>query len=87
MLLVGDTGFEPVTSSVSGQILWLGMRGSVASGACGGSPMSALCELVGRQFGRQRIGCRSLSHRARTRFVAQQRTRQENLGESRDSAN
>ena len=39
--LVGDTGFEPVTSSVSGQNLCLGMAASVASVACARSPMSA----------------------------------------------
>jgi hypothetical protein len=50
---VGDTGFEPVTSSVSvtlmdprtpsvsGQNFCLGMRASVASGACAGSLMFA----------------------------------------------
>jgi hypothetical protein len=40
-LLVGDTGFEPVTSSVSGQNLSLGIHGSLASGACAGSLMFA----------------------------------------------
>jgi hypothetical protein len=40
MLLVGDTGFELVTSSVSGQNLCLGMRAGVASAACGRSLMS-----------------------------------------------
>jgi hypothetical protein len=35
------TGFEPVTSSVSGQRLCVGMRASVGSGASAGSPMSA----------------------------------------------
>jgi hypothetical protein len=39
--LVGDTGFEPVTSSVSGQNLCLGTRGSGVPGACAGSLMSA----------------------------------------------
>jgi len=38
---VGDAGFEPVTSSVSGQNLCVGMRASVGPGACAGSPMSA----------------------------------------------
>ena len=38
---MGDTGFEPVTSSVSGQNLCLEMRGSGVSGACAGSLMSA----------------------------------------------
>ena len=38
---MGDTGFEPVTSSVSGQNLCLGMRGSGGPGACAGSLMSA----------------------------------------------
>jgi hypothetical protein len=37
---VGDTGFELVTSSVSGQNLCLGMRAGVASAACGRSLMS-----------------------------------------------
>ena len=41
MMLVGDTGFEPVTSSMSGQNRCLGMRMSVASAACGGSLMVA----------------------------------------------
>jgi hypothetical protein len=40
-VLVGDTGFEPVTSSVSGQNPCVGTRANVASGACGGSPMYA----------------------------------------------
>jgi hypothetical protein len=40
-VLVGDTGFEPVTSSVSGQNRCLGMGMSVASGECGGSLMFA----------------------------------------------
>jgi hypothetical protein len=35
------TGFEPVTSSVSGQNRCLGMGMSVASAACGGSLMFA----------------------------------------------
>ena len=56
MLLVGDTGFEPVTSSVSGQNICLGMRISVASGACVGRLYSPLCGLVGLQFGRLRSG-------------------------------
>jgi hypothetical protein len=51
--LVGDIGFEPVTSSVSGQHLCVGMRASVGSGACAGSPRSATVRVVGRQFGRQ----------------------------------
>jgi hypothetical protein len=38
---VGDTGFEPVTSSVSGQKPCLGMRISVAAAACRPSPMFA----------------------------------------------
>ena len=38
-MLVGDTGFEPVTSSVSGQNLCSEMRTSMAFGACAGSPM------------------------------------------------
>jgi hypothetical protein len=40
-MLVGDTGFEPVTSSVSGQNPCVGMQASVASEACARSPMSA----------------------------------------------
>ncbi len=40
--LVGDTGFEPVTSSVSGQNLCLGVRASMAHGACAGSAMFAI---------------------------------------------
>ncbi len=44
-MLVGDTGFEPVTSSVSGQNFCSGMRRSVASGACAGSLMSAAVRL------------------------------------------
>src|SRR5512133_2341028 len=40
-----DTGFEPVTSSVSGQNLCSGMWWSVASGACAGSLMSATVRL------------------------------------------
>jgi len=39
---------EPVTSSVSGQNLCLGIRGSVVSGACAGSLMFATV-----RFGRQ----------------------------------
>ena len=38
---MGVTGFEPVTSSVSGQNLCLGVRMNVASPACGRSLMSA----------------------------------------------
>jgi hypothetical protein len=38
---VGDTGFEPVTSSVSGQNLCPGTPASVAPGACAASPVSA----------------------------------------------
>jgi len=40
-MLVGDTGFEPVTSSVLGQNVCLGMRGSGVPGAWAGSLMSA----------------------------------------------
>jgi hypothetical protein len=38
---LGDTGFEPVTSSASEQNFCSGMRTSVASGPCAGSLMSA----------------------------------------------
>jgi hypothetical protein len=43
---VGDTGYEPVTFSVSGQNLCSGMRASVASGACEGSLMSATVRVL-----------------------------------------
>ena len=38
---MGDTGFEPVTSSVSGQNLRSGIKASVASEACARSLMFA----------------------------------------------
>ena len=43
--LVGDTGFEPVTSSVSGQSLCLGRWAIVASGACAG--IAYVCRRAG----------------------------------------
>ena len=42
---MGDTGFEPVTSSVSGQTLCLGMPANVASGASAG--VAYVCHCAG----------------------------------------
>ena len=53
VLLVGDTGFEPVTSSVSGQNLCLGMRGSGGPERAQGRRCLPPRGSVGRQFGRQ----------------------------------
>ena len=52
-MLVGDTGFEPVTSSVSGRHLCVSMRRVWGLEPVQGRLCLPLCGAVGRQFGRQ----------------------------------